>query len=78
MLTVLEKMFVKKEMSIAEQRERYGMLCGIMGILLNILLFGFKLFAGLFSGSISIMADAFNNLSDAGSSGLERGREIGR
>ena len=68
MLTVLEKMFVKKEMSIAEQRERYGMLCGIMGILLNILLFGFKLFAGFVRGSISIMADAFNNLSDAGSS----------
>ena len=54
----------------AENKERsaYGMLCGIVGIFLNICLFAGKLFAGLISKSVSIVADAFNNLSDAGSS----------
>ena len=49
-------------------RQAYGILCGSVGIGLNILLFLGKLFAGLLSGSIAITADAFNNLSDAGSS----------
>lgn len=49
-------------------RQRYGILCGIVGICLNIFLFGGKLFVGWLSNSIAIMADAFNNLSDAGSS----------
>ena len=49
-------------------REKYGTLCSLLGIFLNVLLFGGKLFAGLLSGSIAITADAFNNLSDAGSS----------
>lgn len=44
------------------------MLCSILGICLNILLFGGKFIAGTLSGSIAITADAFNNLSDAGSS----------
>ena len=50
------------------ERSAYGMLCGIAGIALNIILFAGKLFAGLVSGAVSIVADAFNNLSDAGSS----------
>ncbi|MBR3704222.1 MAG: cation transporter, partial [Oscillospiraceae bacterium] len=49
-------------------RHAYGVLCGTAGIILNFLLFLFKAFAGLVSGSIAITADAFNNLSDAGSS----------
>lgn len=49
-------------------RQKYGLLCGAVGIVLNILLFLGKLFAGMISGSIAITADAFNNLSDAGSS----------
>lgn len=49
-------------------RQQYGILCGIVGIFLNIILFAGKLFVGLLSHSIAIMADAFNNLSDAGSS----------
>lgn len=49
-------------------RQQYGILCGIVGIFLNILLFAGKLFVGGISHSIAIMADAFNNLSDAGSS----------
>lgn len=49
-------------------RQQYGILCGIVGIFLNIFLFAGKLFVGVLSHSIAIMADAFNNLSDAGSS----------
>ena len=49
-------------------RRTYGMLCGAVGIGLNILLFAAKYLAGLLSHSIAITADAFNNLSDAGSS----------
>lgn len=52
----------------AETRRRYGMACGLLGIILNALLFGGKLFAGTVSGSVAVTADAFNNLSDAGSS----------
>ena len=51
-------------------RRAYGTLCGAMGIALNILLFIGKFFAGQLSGSIAVTADAFNNLSDAGSSAV--------
>ena len=49
-------------------RRKYGVLCGAVGIVINVLLFLGKFFAGTISGSIAITADAFNNLSDAGSS----------
>ena len=49
-------------------RERYGVLSGVTGIILNLLLFAGKLVAGLLAGAISVTADAFNNLSDAASS----------
>ena len=49
-------------------RQGYGMLSGGVGIFCNLLLFLGKLLAGTVSGSISMVADAFNNLSDAGSS----------
>lgn len=49
-------------------RRAYGVLCGGVGIALNLLLFVGKFLAGLISGSIAVTADAFNNLSDAGSS----------
>lgn len=51
-----------------QERTRLGMLCGSIGICLNLILFAIKLLAGVLSGSIAITADAFNNLSDAGSS----------
>lgn len=51
-----------------KSRNFYGKLCGIVGIVLNLVLFAIKIFAGTISGAISITADAFNNLSDAGSS----------
>lgn len=52
----------------AEKRRRLGVISGAAGILFNLLLFGGKLTAALLSGSVAIIADAFNNLSDAGSS----------
>ena len=52
----------------AAVRRAYGMLCSLVGIGLNILLFAGKYLAGRLSGSIAVTADAFNNLSDAGSS----------
>ena len=52
----------------ARVRERYGMRSGSVGIVLNLLLSAGKFFAGGLTGSISITADACNNLSDAGSS----------
>ena len=50
------------------ERQKYGTLTGVVGICSNLVLFAIKLFAGLISSSISIIADAFNNLSDMGSS----------
>ena len=49
-------------------RERYGVMSGGVGIFLNLLLSLGKFFAGVLTGSIAVTADAFNNLSDAGSS----------
>ncbi|MCL2671155.1 MAG: cation diffusion facilitator family transporter [Clostridiales bacterium] len=49
-------------------RAGIGMLCGVVGIVLNLLLSAAKFFAGALSGSIAITADAYNNLCDAGSS----------
>ncbi|MBE5877155.1 MAG: cation transporter [Lachnospiraceae bacterium] len=49
-------------------RRAYGQLAGVLGIIFNLLLFLGKYVAGFISGSVSMMADALNNLSDAGSS----------
>lgn len=70
MISILSRMFIKdsKEYKNPEVRRKYGVLCGAVGVFLNLVLFGIKLFAGLISGSVAISADAFNNLSDAGSS----------
>lgn len=69
MITVLARLFLKPEgKTEAQLRRGYGILCGAVGVFLNLLLFLGKLLAGLFSGSIAVVADAVNNLSDAGSS----------
>ena len=69
MITLLARYFCKSEgRTPAQLRTAYGVLCGAVGIALNLLLFAGKFFAGTLSGSIAITADAFNNLSDAGSS----------
>lgn len=70
MVTLLAKLFIHEEDSPSTLRQVYGMLCGIVGILLNVLLFAGKFLAGSLSNSIAITADAFNNLSDAGSSAV--------
>lgn len=69
MVELLARYFVKaKDTESLETRQAYGVLCGSVGIFFNVLLAIGKFVAGLLSGSIAIMADAANNLSDAGSS----------
>ena len=70
MIEFLARVFIRHRdgLSPSALRQAYGQLCGAVGIGLNLLLFAGKLFAGTISGSIAITADAFNNLSDAGSS----------
>lgn len=70
MTEFLVRKFIKnyEQTEDAGVRAAYGMLAGLVGICCNLVLFGAKIFAGLVTGSISVMADAFNNLSDAASS----------
>lgn len=68
MITILSHFFIPEDMPENQKRGAYGMLCGVVGILLNLLLSAGKFCAGWMGGSIAITADAFNNLSDAGSS----------
>jgi len=70
MVRLLAKLAIKnsEDISAPEVRQAYGMLCGVVGVCLNILLFVGKFLAGTLSRSVSITADAFNNLSDAASS----------
>ena len=70
LLKLLIGIFIKDKDNVDDPqvRKAYGSLCSIYGILLNLLLFAGKYAAGVVSGSIAVTADAFNNLSDAGSS----------
>lgn len=69
MIKLLAKIFIKnKDYSDNSVRSKYGVLCGIVGIILNILLCCAKLAVSFITGSVAISADAFNNLGDAGSS----------
>lgn len=69
MVGLLAKLYIKSDnYKDTNVREKYGVLCGIIGIFFNVLLFVGKFLIGTISGAISITADAFNNLSDAGSS----------
>jgi cation diffusion facilitator family transporter len=70
MLKFLAKLFIKtpREYDDPATRRAYGVLCGAIGILLNILLFAGKFIAGSLAKSVAVTADAFNNLADAGSS----------
>jgi len=65
---LLEKIFIKTTKDENSNRLKYGVFYGLLGIILNVLLFAGKLVAGIFSGSIAIIADALNNLSDSASS----------
>ncbi len=70
MLSLLAKIFIKDRENVSDPKVRrsYGMLCSFTGIGINIVLFLFKYIVGAATGAISGTADAFNNLSDAGSS----------
>ncbi len=70
MIGLLSRIFIKNRTSYDNPavRTAYGMLCSIVGIMLNIVLFVFKLLAGIISKSLAVTADAYNNLSDAASS----------
>ena len=72
MLSLLIRIFIKDSENVRDKKVRtaYGSLCALYGMGLNLLLFAGKYFAGHISGSVAIIADAFNNLSDAFSSGI--------
>lgn len=70
MIGWLVKIFIKDPDNVKDSkvRESYGVLSGAVGIFCNVCLFVLKFIAGIITGAVSISADAFNNLSDAGSS----------
>ena len=70
MTKLLIKLFVKDSRNVSDPavRQRYAMLAGVTGIVLNLLLFAGKLTTGILAASVAVIADAFNNVSDAGSS----------
>lgn len=70
MIRLLARIFIKDRDQVQNPKVRgaYGVLCGVVGICFNFLLFAGKLVAGLVSKSVAVIADAFNNLSDAAAS----------
>lgn len=68
MTSLLIKLFIKEKPDHPDYRTKCGNLAGAIGIFSNLLLFILKLTVGILSASISVMADAMNNLSDMGSS----------
>ena len=72
MTNLLIKLFIKNRDDLADTsvREKYGTFSSIVGIILNAILAAMKMIVGIVSGSLAILADGINNLSDAGSSGV--------
>ena len=70
MTELLVRLFVKnyEKVENGKVRSSYGILASVVGVICNLILFAIKLGIGLIINSISVMADAFNNLSDAASS----------
>lgn len=70
MTRLLTKLFIKNSDNTSDPtvRKNYGTLSSIVGIIINLILAGIKIFAGIISSSVAIIADAFNNLSDSGTS----------
>lgn len=66
MITFLRKLFIKDFNNVNDPkvREKHGLLASIGGIVTNIVLFAIKLIIGLFAGSMAIISDAVNNLTD--------------
>lgn len=69
MTLFLCKLFIKNHRNTKDVavRKSYGTLCSAVGIILNVILSAVKFFAGVLTASVSVTADAVNNLSDAGS-----------
>ena len=66
MTNLICRIFIKdNDLSSPKTREAYGTLAGAVGIILNFILCIIKILAGILSGSVAIVADALNNLSDA-------------
>ena len=70
MIKLLAKIFIKNpsDYSNLNVRRDYGILCGAFGVFLNCILFALKFIFGTMAASVAMVADAFNNLSDAASS----------
>ncbi len=70
MINLLARIFIKdyKNIKVPSVRQSYGIMSGLIGVFLNCFLFVIKIVAGYISGSIAVVSDAFNNLSDAASS----------
>ena len=70
MVNFLRKIFIKdyENVNDCKVRESHGKLASFVGVFSNLVLFIIKMIAGLISGSIAIVADSINNLSDMGSS----------
>lgn len=66
LITVLSKTFIKdrENFSDASVKRKYGLICSLWGMFLNLVLFGAKLAAGAVSGSVAVTADAVHNLTD--------------
>ncbi len=70
MVKFLIKRFIeeKDNLSDPQVRKAYGVLCGVLGVVCNLTLFVAKIITGLLINSLAVITDAFNNLSDIGSS----------
>ncbi len=70
MTDLLVKLFIKDKENVTDTKVRgaYALLAGLVGIILNVLLFALKLTIGIITFSVAIIADAFNNITDAASS----------
>ncbi|MBE6649304.1 MAG: cation transporter [Ruminococcaceae bacterium] len=70
MIKILSYFLIKEKDKESPEslRTKFGTICGIAGIFLNLCLFILKIIAGNITGAVSVKSDAFNSLSDAGSS----------
>lgn len=70
MINFLAKIFIKNSSDFKDNsvREKYGILCGILGVFFNVVLCVVKFIFGTLSSSVAMVADSINNLSDAASS----------
>lgn len=72
MTNLLIKLFIKNSDDLSDNsvREKYGTFASVVGVIINAMLAAMKMVVGIISGSLAILADGINNLSDAGSSGV--------